>query len=162
VAALSAAPLLSACSAFGAPDVARFQPATFSPGTTRPATAPATKRAPKPATAKPEAPGVPKGAVDWSRARTRLGQKATVCGPVVSTRSATNTSGQPTFLNIGAPYPDDNRVTVLIWGENLGHFDEDPESAYGDRKICVTGTVKAYQGAVEIEATRPGQIRVIG
>lgn len=100
--------------------------------------------------------------MDWSKARTRLGQKATVCGPVVSTRSATSTSGRPTFLNIGAPYPDRNRVTVLIWGENLGHFDDDPESAYGYRTICVTGTVKTYQGAVEIEASRASQIRVIG
>jgi hypothetical protein len=42
-----------------------------------------------------------------------IGETATVCGSVVSTRYAASTKGQPTFLNLDKPYP--NPVfTVLI------------------------------------------------
>jgi hypothetical protein len=41
---------------------------------------------------------------------------------VVSTKWASGSKGQPTFLNIGNPYPDENRLTVVIWIQNRGNF----------------------------------------
>jgi hypothetical protein len=47
-------------------------------------------------------------------AKDHVGEMATVCCEVVSTRYASSTKGQPTFLNLDKPYP--NQVfTVLIW-----------------------------------------------
>jgi hypothetical protein len=50
-----------------------------------------------------------------NEAKDHVGETATVCGSVVSTRYATSSKGRPTFLNLDKPYP--NQVfTVLIWG----------------------------------------------
>jgi hypothetical protein len=60
-------------------------------------------------------------------AKNHVGETATVCGSVVSTRYAASTKGQPTFLNLDKPYP--NQVfTVLIWGSR-SKFGT-PESEY--------------------------------
>jgi DNA/RNA endonuclease YhcR with UshA esterase domain len=89
-------------------------------------------------------------------AKNHIGETATVCGSVVSTRYAASTKGQPTFLNLDKPYP--NRVfTVLIWGESRSKFGT-PESEYKGKRICVTGKILEYKGAPEIVADDPGQI----
>ena len=41
-----------------------------------------------------------------SEAKEHYGETATVCGDVVSTRYASSTKGQPTFLNLDKPYPN--------------------------------------------------------
>src|SRR5271169_5271109 len=54
-------------------------------------------------------------------AKEHFGETATVCGEVVSTRYADSTKGQPTFLNLDKPYP--NQVfTIVIWGNNRSKF----------------------------------------
>jgi len=56
-----------------------------------------------------------------SEAKEHFGETATVCGEVVSARYADSTKGQPTFLNLDKPYP--NQVfTVVIWGNNRSKF----------------------------------------
>ena len=50
-------------------------------------------------------------------AKNHVGEKATVCGKVASERTATNSRGEPTFINLDAAYP--NQVfTILIWGDD--------------------------------------------
>jgi len=44
-----------------------------------------------------------------------IDEVATVCGAVASTNFAIRSKGQPTYLNLDRPYP--NQVfTILIWG----------------------------------------------
>jgi hypothetical protein len=44
-----------------------------------------------------------------------IGRQKTVCGAVASAHFATRSKGQPTFVNLDKPYP--NQIfTVLIWG----------------------------------------------
>ena len=44
-----------------------------------------------------------------------IGQQATVCGNVASTHFSSRSKGQPTFINLNRPYP--NQIfTILIWG----------------------------------------------
>src|SRR2546426_4926707 len=63
-----------------------------------------------------------------NEAKDHIGEMATVCGSVVSTRYAASTKGQPTFLNLDKPYP--NQIfTVLIWGSNRSKFGG-PETDY--------------------------------
>ncbi len=93
-----------------------------------------------------------------SEAKDHYAEAATVCGDVVSTRYASSSKGQPTFLNLDKPYP--NQIfTVVIWGNNRSKF-KTPEEDYKDKKICVTGKITAYDGLPEIIADDPKQIRI--
>jgi hypothetical protein len=68
-----------------------------------------------------------------------IGEHATVCGLVTSAKYAASTRGQPTFLNLDEPYP--NQVfTILIWGSGRPKFGR-PEMAYAEKRICATGTI---------------------
>ena len=91
-------------------------------------------------------------------AKLHIGEQATVCGKVVSTRYATTTRGKPTFLNLDKPYP--NQIfTVLIWGENREKFGT-PEEKYRDKQVCVTGKITEYRGAPEIVVSDPESIEI--
>jgi hypothetical protein len=102
------------------------------------------------------------GAVSWQRARSLVGQRATVRGRVVDSYFARSSSGQPTFLNMGNAYPNPSRFTVVIWRENRGSFGGSPETRFRGRTLCVTGLVQMYGGAPEIIARARTQIRVAG
>jgi hypothetical protein len=59
-------------------------------------------------------------------AKDHIGESATVCGEVASTRYASRTRGSPTFMNLAKPYP--NQVfTALIWGTDRPKFGEPEE-----------------------------------
>src|SRR5690349_10075510 len=92
-----------------------------------------------------------------SEAKEHYGENATVCGEVVSTRYASSTKGQPTFLNLDRPYPNQT-FTVVLWGSNRSKF-KTPVEDYKDKKICVTGKITAYAGSPEGVADDPKQIR---
>jgi DNA/RNA endonuclease YhcR with UshA esterase domain len=92
-----------------------------------------------------------------SEARAHIGESATVCGTVASSRYATSTKGQPTFLNLDKPYPS-HVFTVLIWGENRSKFGA-PENEYRGKHICVTGKISEYKSVPEIVADDPKQIK---
>jgi DNA/RNA endonuclease YhcR with UshA esterase domain len=93
-----------------------------------------------------------------SEAKEHFGETATVCGEVVSTRYAASTKGQPTFLNLDKPYP--NQVfTIVIWGNNRSKFGT-PEDNYKGKRICVSGKITAYAGLPEIVVDDPKQIRI--
>jgi len=93
-----------------------------------------------------------------TEAKDHVGETATVCGNVVSTRYASTTKGQPTFLNLDKPYP--NQIfTVVIWGSNRSKFGR-PEAEYSEKRICVTGKIVEYRGVPEVIADAPAQITV--
>jgi hypothetical protein len=93
-----------------------------------------------------------------SEAKEHFGETATVCGAVVSTRYADSTKGQPTFLNLDKPYP--NQVfTIVIWGDNRSKFGK-PENEYNGKRVCVTGKITAYAGLPEIVAEDPKQLHI--
>ncbi len=89
-------------------------------------------------------------------AKDHVGETQTVCGKAVSTRYAARSKGQPTFLNLDEPYPNEV-FTILIWGENRPKFGT-PESDYRDKNVCVTGKITSYRGTPEVVAAEPSQI----
>jgi hypothetical protein len=92
------------------------------------------------------------------QAKSHIGEKATVCGVVASAHLASSSRGQPTFLNLDKPYP--NQIfTILIWGSDRAKFGS-PDRDYAKKSICVTGTIQDYRGAPEIVARSPSQITV--
>jgi hypothetical protein len=92
------------------------------------------------------------------QAKSHIGERATVCGLVASAHYAASSKGQPTFLNLNKPYP--NQIfTVLIWGSDRAKFGA-PERDFTKKNICVTGTIEQFRGAAEIIARSPSQIAV--
>jgi hypothetical protein len=87
-----------------------------------------------------------------------IGKTATVCGVVASTRYASGTKGQPTFLNFDVPYPR-QVFTVVIWGSDRPKFGT-PETALMGKHACATGTIQLFRGKAEIVASDPRQIVV--
>lgn len=85
-----------------------------------------------------------------------VGETATVCGTIVSANYAIKLKGQPTFLNLDRPYP--NQVfTVLIWGNDRVKFGE-PEVKFLGKTVCATGKIRDYRGKPEIIATDTKQL----
>lgn len=91
-------------------------------------------------------------------AKHHIGETATVCGSVASTHYATQSKGQPTFLNLDEPYPREI-FTILIWGSDRPKFGA-PETKYREARVCVTGKIKSYRDVPEIVATEPSQIEI--
>jgi DNA/RNA endonuclease YhcR with UshA esterase domain len=82
-------------------------------------------------------------------------ENGTVCGLVASARFANGTKGQPTFLNLGKPYP--NQVfTAVIWGSDRSKFGS-PETLNG-KQLCVTGRIQLYRGKPEIVVRDTNQL----
>jgi DNA/RNA endonuclease YhcR with UshA esterase domain len=93
-----------------------------------------------------------------TEAKDHIGEQATVCGKVVSTRYAESSRGSPTFLNFDQPYP--NQVfTLLIWGSDRSKFG-DPKTSYRGKRICVTGKLTSFKGVPEVVASEPAQIKM--
>jgi hypothetical protein len=93
-----------------------------------------------------------------AEAKNHVGERATVCGKIVSTRYANRSKGQPTFLNLDKPYP--NQIfTIVIWGSDRSKFG-DPEAKYSDKNVCVTGKITSYRDIPEIAANDPSQIEL--
>jgi DNA/RNA endonuclease YhcR with UshA esterase domain len=96
-------------------------------------------------------------AISWKKAKNHIGETVTIKGPVKGVFQSTQSSGSPTFINIGKDYPESGRVTVVIWEENISEFD--PYS-YSGETVYVTGEVYMYDGNPQIEASSPEQIEV--
>ena len=95
-----------------------------------------------------------------SEAKYHIGEFQRVQGVIVSTFYATNTKGEPTFLNMDKPYPN-NIFTVLIWGEDRKNFPHPPEIYYNNKKVIVEGVISQYKGVPQIILKAPSQIKII-
>jgi hypothetical protein len=93
-----------------------------------------------------------------SEAKDHIGERATVCGQVATTRYADRTKGQPTFLNLDAAYPN-QLFTIVIWRSDRAKFGE-PEKRYRHTRVCATGMIKSYRGIPEIDAHDPSDIEI--
>jgi DNA/RNA endonuclease YhcR with UshA esterase domain len=94
-----------------------------------------------------------------AEASRHIGETQTVCGVVASATYAARSRGQPTFLNLDLPYP--NQIfTAVIWGSNRQKFANPPEIQYRGREICVSGVISAYRGKAQIEVHDPSQVRL--
>ena len=93
-----------------------------------------------------------------AEAKNHTGERATICGKVVSARHATGSKGEPTFLNLDEPYPR-QVFTIVIWGDNRAKFG-DSEKKYRGSQVCVTGRITSYRGTPEITATDPTEIEI--
>lgn len=87
-----------------------------------------------------------------------VGHRATVCGTPANIYYAGNSRGAPTFVDFGAPHPNED-FTIVIFGRDRNRFSPPPESWTGHR-LCVSGLVKSYENRPEVVAYAPDQIRL--
>ena len=104
--------------------------------------------------------------ISWCQAKvsidslsSHIGDSITVCSKVFSARYLEQSNRQPTFLDLGADYPN-NLLTVVIFGENRQKFTGFPEVLFANKNICVTGKLEDYKGRPEIIVSNPDQIRI--
>ncbi|HEY0645355.1 MAG TPA: hypothetical protein VGD39_18190 [Nocardioides sp.] len=86
-----------------------------------------------------------RSSVSWQDAADHVGERVEVCGPLRSTGS----DGDDRFFNLGAPYPEEPRFTIVVW--------DNPDSVQpvnartGSYRVCVRGEVSMYQGVPQME-----------
>lgn len=113
------------------------------------------------ATQKPLAPTAPSAPpkIPSAQAQQHIGETATVCGLVASTRyfEPREGGGGRSYLNFDQPYPN-HTLAVMIAAPNRGKFSKPPEVLFSGKTVCVTGRIADYRGKPQIVVENPSQI----
>jgi len=108
----------------------------------------------------PAAPSVTLSAAHAAEhAAEHIGSRAEVCGNVAEVTYARGLGGEPTFINLERPHPD-QPFTAVIWGADRQRWRTPPETRYTDQTVCIRGTLRSHEGTPQIIVSRPRQISV--
>ncbi len=86
-----------------------------------------------------------------------IGDSVTVCGKVYTARYMDAAKDKPTFLNIGAAYPN-QVLTVVIWDGVRQQFHGKPEILFANKEICITGRIQLYKDKPQIVIDKTDKI----
>lgn len=111
-----------------------------------------------PALVEAQAGGVIRGKIPATQAGELVGRRGTVCGVVATARYAENAEGQPTFLFIGAAFPN-HPFSARIWGRDRAKFTLDLTTLAG-KTVCVTGEIGRANNRPEIVVRSPDKLEV--
>lgn len=120
----------------------------------------ANTKAPVTAAVQSNASQVSSAPITAAEAAHHVGEKITVCDKVYGTRFLENSNGQPTFLNMGAAYPN-SPFTIVIFGRERANFSEKPEIYYNQKNVCATGLIKEYNGKPEMILSNQSEIKIV-
>jgi len=88
----------------------------------------------------------------WYTAKNRVGTYGTIAGPVVRVYQAKDAQGMPIFIDIGNPYPNQNRAQIVIWARYLSDFEDMLyQIVPGTTWISATGRISEYDGVPELD-----------
>ena len=107
------------------------------------------------------ADAVPDGAIEWTEASAHIGETASVYGPVKSSSYMSDSEEKHTYIDLGAEYPDEHRVSMDVENEDRGNFPGDPESIYLGKTVCVTGEIYEHDGIPYIKVASADQVQVL-
>jgi endonuclease YncB( thermonuclease family) len=99
----------------------------------------------------------------WDQAQARVGEVSCVRGEVASVGTS---RGGDVFINLGNPYPNENRFTIYIPARCVGRF----EAQFGPRFwrplegkiVSAFGEISLYRGIPEIELCDPSRLVIEG
>lgn len=93
--------------------------------------------------------------IAWQKAKDYVDQQVAVLGTVAEYRYLPKVNGAPTWINLGAKYPNKNRFSIVIWGDYRSQFGRALSSDLVSRQICVMGLVKLWEGIPQMQIKRP-------
>ena len=98
---------------------------------------------------------LPGGRFNTVQAKYHIGNKATICGTVVSTRRTKKANAL--YLNFDRMYPNQD-FYATVWDSNSPNFAYDPETYLQGRKICVTGMISTFSDIARISINNEKEI----
>ena len=89
-----------------------------------------------------------------------LQETNTVCGTIASAKYVVGAPGNPTYLNLDRPFPNQS-CSIAIAESIRSKFKDAPETALTGKWVCVTGVITTdYRGKPQIPVSDPAQIVV--
>lgn len=99
-----------------------------------------------------------KGAVPWSQAKNYVGQQIQVKEQVLEYRYMPHINGQPTWINIGEKYPSNNRLALVVWGDDRENLKTVLSADLVGLQVCVTGIVSLFDQTPQIVVKNAQQL----
>jgi hypothetical protein len=87
-----------------------------------------------------------------------IGDSVTVCGKIFGGKFVDASYNKPTFLNMGAAYPD-QLLTIVIWGSARKLFPYKPEEKLKNKMVCITGKIELFKNKPQIVLQQPDQLQ---
>ena len=87
-----------------------------------------------------------------------VGDTVTVCGKIFGGVFLSSAKNQPTFLNVGAAYPN-QQLTVVIWNNARKLFNYKPEEKLKGKTMCITGKIELFKNKPQITVIKPDQLQ---
>ena len=92
-------------------------------------------------------------------ASNHVGDSVIVCGKIADVAFVENMENSPTFLNMGARYPD-QLLNLVIWQNQRAGYDPVPEKFYINKNVCVTGKIQIIYDLPHIVIYDKRQLKV--
>jgi len=89
-----------------------------------------------------------------------VGKEAIICGVVMQVATPQGIRGNPTYINMGARFPN-HPFTVVIWGSDAMKFPMGTLKSFEGKQIAVSGIVEEYRGKPQIIVKDVEQIVLI-
>ena len=86
-----------------------------------------------------------------------IGKSIVVFGKIMDGRYLVNSTNKPTLLNMGGKFPN-QKLTVVIYGNDRGNFGYKPEEMLLDKVIYVSGKIELYRDQPQIVVSGPFDI----
>ena len=88
-----------------------------------------------------------------------IGDSVTVYGKIYGGIFLDKSKNQPTFLNMGAAYPN-HLLTIVIWKKERAYFKKPPEIVFKNKDVYITGRIIEFNGKPEIIFEKPEQLQI--
>ncbi|MEQ1552626.1 MAG: hypothetical protein ABL929_00535 [Ferruginibacter sp.] len=88
-----------------------------------------------------------------------IGDSLTICGKIYGGKFLETSNSAPTFLNMGAAYPN-HLLTIFIPLSIRTELGYAPEILLKDKTVCITGKVILYKEKPEIIVYNKAQVEV--
>lgn len=97
--------------------------------------------------------------ITLEEAKDHVGDSVTLTGKVFGIRYFAEGKGAPTLINMGAAFPN-QLLTVVIYGDDRRKMSADPEKAFADQQLTVSGKVELYKGRPQIVVREEAQVKL--
>ena len=97
--------------------------------------------------------------VKLETAAKHVGDSVIVCGKIADAVFLETMDNHPTFLNMGARYPD-QLLNLVIWEDQRNQYDPAPEKFYINKNVCVTGKIEILFDLPHIVIYNKRQLKV--